>query len=143
MISIAIHRHDSPVIERIAEVPSLTCPLDEASRAALGLPRHYADGQCGPGESWIEVPAEVDGKTHYIDVEQRRAVEREPFEPQLSVDHQAVSIIGLPAGTVISVLGHEVIADGDDEIAFDVPGTYRIDLSHPHYLDDSLEVTVG
>lgn len=142
MINIAIHREGSSLIERVVEVPSLECSLDETSRKRLGLPRSYADEQCGDGESWTEVSSDVDGATHYIDVETLQAVGRKRLAPQYSIDGLTVRFACLPAGTVIGVAGQQVVADGDDEVEVDVPGTYRIALSHPHYLDDVVEVTL-
>ncbi|MDT8894170.1 hypothetical protein RSO41_05840 [Halomonas sp. I1] len=125
-ITIAIYQEGSP------EILS-TCQCGE----------NQADMQCGEGESWVEVDESVSDDTHYIDIDQRVAVARSAFDPQCSVGDLVVHFIGLPADTVIGAMGQELIADGDDEVEFDVPGTYRIALSHPRYLDETVEVTVG
>ncbi|MDN3525625.1 hypothetical protein QWY79_10150 [Halomonas sabkhae] len=106
---------------------------------------NQADMQCSPGELWVEVDKNVSDETHYIDVStsSHQPTPREPIYPSYSVDGLAVTFSSLPIGAVIGVAGQELIADGDDEVEFDVPGTYRIALSHPRYLGETLEVTVG
>ncbi len=140
---IAIHREGLPTIERIVEVPLLECPLDDEVRKALSLPKSYPDDQCSDGESWVEVSGDVDGETHYIDLDQRVAVARSAFNPEYSINGLVVRFDWLPGGTVIGAMRQTMKSDGDDEIEFDVPGTYRIGLHHPHYRDEVMEVTVG
>lgn len=98
------------------------------------------------GEKCLVVDDEtlVDDELHYVDSagDGPRIVTRSSFDTAHTIDGLSVTWSSLPVGTVIRVMGQTMVADGDDETEFDVPGTYRIELFHPHYLDDVLEVTV-
>lgn len=115
-----------------------------AIRRVVECSASMAEHQAATGEASVIVSSDthVDDERHYIDLQDRSVAKRRTFEVSHAIRGLSVTLGSLPGGTLVRVLGEEMVADGDDEIEFDVPGTYLIELSHPHYLDDVLEVTV-
>lgn len=102
----------------------------------------------GPGDidtsRLIEVGEDVSDETHYIDMSQEIYFpqKRHTFDTTHSVDGLTVTFSSLPEGTTVQVKDHEMVTDGDDSIEFDVPGVFLIKLRHPHYMSETVEVTI-
>ncbi|WP_163557590.1 hypothetical protein [Halomonas sp. NO4] len=105
-----------------------------------------AEGNCLDGERFIAVDvSSFDDTTHYVDLSGDEPVvkERESLDTTHTIAGLEVTFQALPSGTEIEVNRQTMIADGDDVIEFDLPGTYSISLAGPPaYRDEELEVTV-
>lgn len=58
----------------------------------------------------------------------------------IPADGETVATVsGIPVGSQAVVSGQTVtVDDGSMELTFDLPGTYIVSLSHPHYLTDEV-----
>lgn len=146
MISIAIYRESSGIIDRVVSLPYIECPVErKEDRALLGLPDNYADAQCDPSDAWVETHGGVDSHTHYVNPATRTIHERSEIKATAETTGLTATIHDVPAGLTVTVGGASVVADGNPvEIEFDIPGTYTIDIGAlVEYRDESLEVTIG
>lgn len=146
MISIAIYRESSGIIDRVVSLPYIECPVErKEDRALLGLPDNYADAQCDPSDAWVETHGGVDSHTHYVNPATRTIHGRTEVGAAATTAGLTATIHGVPAGMTVSVGDASLIADGDPvEIEFDAPGRHRIEIGGMvEYMDETMEVTVG
>lgn len=95
------------------------------------------------GKPYLECDETVSDTTHYV--LEGAVVEKAPFACTQTISGTTITLEGLPAGTTVRTEGQEIVADDQPtEIAYEIPGTYTLELSGsvPH-LDETLEVTVG
>ncbi|MGP9796212.1 hypothetical protein ACT3UJ_02455 [Halomonas sp. 86] len=92
----------------------------------------------------IEDGADVIDVTHYVDVETREIKDKQPLAYEVDNSGLTVTLTDLPSGLAVEANGQRAITDSEPlVITFDVPGTYRIELSGlVEYLNETLEVTV-
>lgn len=89
-----------------------------------------------------EFHGDIDGV--FVDTNTGDIRERISVDMAHSIEGLSVTFHALPSGLILRVGGEEMIADGDDTVEFDAPGTYEIQLyPPPQYRDEVLEVTVG
>lgn len=97
---------------------------------------YYAD----PTIIEIEVPLGTMPNAIYLDRETLTVKQRQPFSPSVSYN----LIEGLPVGTTMVMRdGLYVVDDGSAEFEADVYETIFVNLSHPHYMDQFVAVTLG
>ncbi|USZ48143.1 hypothetical protein [Halomonas sp. DN3] len=108
-------------------------------------PDKVIDLQCDASQGYVEVPAGFDDAAHYVDLDDGEIKAKQPQRTSITVDGLVVTIEGLAAGTKVTVGSSSIVADdAPTELAFDVPGTYTVELmgAAPH-LDETLEVVVN
>lgn len=111
----------------------------------FGPPKTVSD-QLSAGLGAAPCDESVTDTTHWVDQSGHKRVIREkaPLEPSVSTDGLTVTLIDLPEGLSVSVMGELAITDEEPlEIEFELPGTYTIELSGlVPYLAQALEVSV-
>lgn len=99
--------------------------------------------QCSDAEAYLPYVGNVSDLTHFVvgDVIKNK----KPFSYKKTLTSLGVLLEGLPKGTRVSVGAQELIVrEGTVKIEFDLPGTYKIQLSGSvSHLDETLEATVG
>lgn len=93
----------------------------------------------------VECEPDVFDDTHFFDEVAGMILQKAPLDYTLGIEGFTATLTGLPSGLTVEANGMNTTTDEEPlMITFDVPGTYRIELSGlVEYLDDSLEVTVG
>jgi hypothetical protein len=82
------------------------------------------------------VEGEYDNRTHYI-------LNGQPTErPASPVTRTDLTLQGVPAGSTLTINGERYDAEGDVELEFPLPGTYRLRVEAWPFKDWEGEVTV-
>lgn len=104
---------------------------------------HIAGITSGP-YLYVRCDSSVSDVTHYVDAETREIKDKKPLAYGVTSSGLTVTLTELPGGLNVETNGQQAVTDGEPlVITFDIPGTYRIELSGlVEYLNDALEVTV-
>ncbi|MGE8150900.1 hypothetical protein ACQKP5_06565 [Pseudomonas vancouverensis] len=108
-------------ITRVIDYPENACPYDDLL-------------QMYPDALFMAMGARVNDINDYVN--NGEVVPR----PRMSdIKLMGRVLYGVPAGASLSVEGQEYLADGSDiELAFDLPGAYRITVALWPYLDEEV-----
>jgi hypothetical protein len=93
---------------------------------------------------FVRCDEQVSDISHYYDNKQECLLPKRKLQTSITTDGLVVTLSGLPRGLTVSTNGATATTEDDDlTIEYDLPGTYKIELSGlVEYLDHELEVTV-